>query len=81
MNLNSLLKPVLFVLPIVLPASAMAHPYEGEPLHTPLAFIPHDTDDGRSVYTNIPKSCFSAGRLTCSQLHPLFKGTGTVKKD
>lgn len=81
MNHNPVLKLVVLLLSLALPYSASAHPYEGEPQNTPLAFVPHETDDGRPVYSNIPKRCFSAGRLTCSQLHPLFKGTGTIKKD
>ena len=60
---------------------AMSHPYEGAPNHSPQAFVPHLHEDGRTVYTNIPKKCYSQGRLSCAQLHPIFKGPGTVKKD
>ena len=59
---------------------AIAHPYEGDPHHAPLAFVPHDTDGGRIIYTNIPRTCFNEGRLSCAQLHPLFGGKGTVHK-
>ncbi len=54
--------------------SAASHPYD-----TALEFHEHKTDDGRPIYTNIPKKCFSNGRLTCIQLHPIFKGPGTIK--
>ena len=54
--------------------SAASHPYD-----TALEFREHKTDDGRPIYTNIPKKCFSKGRLTCIQLHPIFKGPGTIK--
>ena len=57
-----------------------AHPYHGEPPEAPLAFIEHRTDDNRPIYTNIPRACFSRGRLTCAPLHPVFRGSGTVKK-
>ena len=60
--------------------SVAAHPYDGPPHNAPLTFIEHKTDDGRSIYTNIPKKCFSKGRLTCIQLHPIFKGPGTIEK-
>ena len=60
--------------------SVASHPYDGPPHNAPLTFIQHKTGDGRLIYTNIPKNCFSKGRLTCLQLHPIFKGQGTVKK-
>ena len=59
---------------------SFAHPYHGEPPEAPLAFIEHRTDDDRPIFTNIPKSCFSQGRLTCTRLHPVFKGSGTVQR-
>jgi hypothetical protein len=46
----------------------------------PLTFIEHKTDDGRAIFTNIPKKCFSKGKLICIQLHPIFKGPGTIEK-
>jgi hypothetical protein len=52
---------------------AASHPYD-----TALEFRQHKTDDGRIIFSNIPKKCFSQGRLTCDQLHPVFKGSGTV---
>jgi hypothetical protein len=59
----------------VFPAfSAASHPYD-----TALKFDEHTTDDGRTIYSNIPKKCFSKGQLTCSKLHPIFKGSGTIK--
>ena len=60
--------------------NAASHPYEGLPHNAPLAFIEHRTDDERPIFTNIPKKCFSEGRLICIQLHPVFKGAGTIKK-
>lgn len=60
--------------------NAVAHPYHGLPEEAPMAFIEHRTDDNRPIYTNIPKACFSQGRLTCIQLHPVFKGPGTIRK-
>lgn len=59
--------------------SAASHPYEGPPYEAPMTFILHTTDDGRPIYTNIPKKCFSKGRLTCIQLHPVFNGPGTIE--
>ena len=59
---------------------AASHPYEGLPHDAPLAFIEHETDDRRPIFTNIPKKCFSKGRLICIQLHPLFNGPGTIKQ-
>ncbi len=58
--------------------SVASHPYDGPPHHAPLTFIEHKTDDGRLIYTNIPKECFSEGRLICIHLHPIFKGPGTI---
>ena len=52
-----------------------SHPYDSA-----LIFHEHLTDDGRAIYSNIPKKCFSKGRLTCTRLHPIFKGSGTIKK-
>jgi len=61
-------------------SSAAAHPYDGPPYDAPRTFILHVTDDGRPIFTNIPKKCFSEGRLTCIQLHPIFKGSSTIEK-
>ncbi len=55
--------------------SAASHPYDSA-----LIFREHKTDDGRPIFSNIPKKCFSKGRLTCTGLHPIFKGSGTIKK-
>ncbi len=32
------------------------------------------TDDGRIIYSNIEKRCFSNGRLTCLNYHPVLGG-------
>jgi hypothetical protein len=60
--------------------SAASHPYDGPPHEAPLTFIEHKTDDGRAIFTNIPKKCFSNGVLSCISLHPIFKGSGTIEK-
>ena len=65
---------------IVVVFGAASHPYEGQPEDAPLAFIEHQTEDKRPIYTNIPKKCFSRGRLICLQLHPLLKGPGTIRQ-
>ena len=75
-----MLKPVLTILLFLIASSAFAHPYEGAPTATPKKFILHQTEDGRPIHTNIPKRCFSQGRLICHQLHPVFQGSGTIKK-
>jgi hypothetical protein len=65
---------ILFLCGMFVTLSAASHPYD-----TALEFHEHQTDDGRPIYSNIPKKCFSKGRLTCIQLHPIFKGPGTIK--
>ncbi|UCH38663.1 MAG: hypothetical protein JSU67_10840 [Gammaproteobacteria bacterium] len=80
MKQNKGLKIILAVIGLIITPSTFSHPYEGPPHEAPMTFILHTTDDGRPIYTNIPKKCFSAGRLSCIQLHPVFKGPGTVKK-
>ena len=70
----------VFLAGLIVAPSVIAHPYEGEPVATPNTFILHQTDDGRPIYTNIPKRCFSNGRLICHQLHPIFRGSGTMPK-
>jgi hypothetical protein len=72
------LKTILILCGLFLTSNAFSHPYDGPPHNAPLTFILHKTDDGRPIFTNIPKKCFSNGRLTCIQLHPIFKGTGTI---
>ena len=47
--------------------SVAAHPYDA-----PLKFRKHMTDDGRVIWSNIPKACFSKGLLTCDNLHPIY---------
>jgi hypothetical protein len=71
---------ILIIIGLFIAFSAAAHPYDGPPYDAPLTFIEHKTEDGRSIYTNIPKMCFSKGRLTCISLHPILKGPGTIKK-
>ncbi|MCP4433253.1 MAG: hypothetical protein GY806_19940 [Gammaproteobacteria bacterium] len=48
---------------------AISHPHD-----SPLTFRQHQTSDGRIIYSNIQKKCFSAGRLTCLKYHPIWKG-------
>jgi hypothetical protein len=55
--------------------NANSHPYDSV-----LIFREHRTDDGRVIWTNIPKKCFSKGMLTCARLHPIYRGSGTIKK-
>jgi len=74
------LKTILILCGLFLTSNAFSHPYDGPPHNAPLTFILHMTDDGRPIYTNIPKKCFSEGRLTCIQLHPIFKGSGTIEE-
>jgi hypothetical protein len=62
MKRHIILVIVLLVIGLFIAFSAAAHPYEGP----------------RPIYTNIPKHCFSQGRLTCTQLHPVFNGPGTI---
>jgi len=71
---------ILILLGLFVAFSAASHPYDGPPHDAPLTFIEHKTDDGRTIFTNIPKKCFSKGVLTCVQLHPVFKGSGTIEK-
>lgn len=47
-----------------------AHPYDD-----PLRFEAHTHEDGRVIFTNIPKRCFRDGVLICHQLHPLLNNT------
>ncbi len=74
------LNTILILCGLFLTSNAFSHPYDGPPHDAPLTFILHNTDDGRPIFTNIPKNCFSKGRLTCIQLHPIFEGTGTIDK-
>jgi len=54
---------------LFLVSSAWAHPYDD-----PFAFRKHLTNDGRVIYSNIEKRCFSNGLLTCQEYHPIWKG-------
>ncbi len=40
-----------------------------------LDFRQHKTNDGRIIFSNIPKRCFGDGLLTCQHLHPVIGGT------
>ena len=71
---------ILILLGLFIAFSAASHPYDGPPHDAPLTFIEHKTDDGRAIFTNIPKKCFSKGVLTCISLHPIFEGPGTIEK-
>lgn len=59
---------------------AISHPHENAYQATPKKFIIHKTNDERQIYTNIPKRCFTDGRLICHRLRPVFPGPGTVDK-
>jgi len=56
---------VVFGLPLIA-FGVMAHP------DSPLEFRKHMTKDGRIIYSNIYKKCFSEGLLTCHHLHPVI---------
>ena len=71
---------ILILIGLFIAFSAAAHPYDGPPHAAPLTFIEHKTDDGRPIFANIPKKCFSKGQLSCISLHPIFKGSGTIEK-
>ena len=61
---------------MLLAAEAVAHPYD-----SPLEFRQHRTEDGRSIYSNIPKKCFRDGRLICHGLHPVFPTPASTRPD
>ncbi len=67
MKLDALIKLALFLFGIHLSTGVYAHPED-----SPLTFIAHKTEDGRIIYTNIPKRCFSNGVLTCTRYHPIY---------
>lgn len=73
MKASSGLEAILIICGLSLSFDAASHPYDSA-----LEFRQHKTDDGRVIFSNIPKKCFSKGRLTCDYLHPVFKGSGTV---
>ncbi len=54
---------------LFLAPGAFSHPYD-----EPLTFRKHLTNDGRVIYSNIQKKCFSDGKLTCLKYHPIWKG-------
>jgi hypothetical protein len=64
----------LLAVALLLAADSHAHPYD-----SPLEFRQHRTEDGRQIYSNIPKKCFANGVLTCYRLHPLFAGGSAAK--
>jgi hypothetical protein len=49
---------------------AFSHPFD-----SPLTFREHRTDDGRIILSNIEKRCFSKGKLTCLEYHPVWQGS------
>jgi hypothetical protein len=65
----------LTILLLVISGSIFAHPHDA-----PLTFRKHMTDDGRVIWSNIPKSCFSKGLLTCEGLHPIYGNPVVTKK-
>ena len=52
---------------------ASPHPWD-----SPLEFRPHIHENGRVIYTNIPKKCFRNGVLICTGLNPIFRGSVRV---
>jgi uncharacterized membrane protein YciS (DUF1049 family) len=76
MKQHKALKIILILCGLFIASSASAHPYD-----EPLTFRKHLTDDGRVIYSNIPKSCFSKGLLTCEILHPIFEMSVSMKSE
>jgi len=67
MKQHKALKIILILCGLFIVSSASANPYD-----EPLTFRKYLTDDGRVIYSNIPKSCFSKGLLTCENLNPIY---------
>ncbi|MCP4429516.1 MAG: hypothetical protein GY806_00910 [Gammaproteobacteria bacterium] len=67
---------ILILIGLFLAFSAAAHPY-----NSPLTFRKHMTDDGRIIWSNIPKACFSKGLLICERLHPIYGNSDSSKMD
>jgi hypothetical protein len=76
MKQHNTLKIILILCGLFIAFSASAHPYD-----KPLTFRKHLTDDGRVIYSNIPKSCFSKGLLTCQNLHPVYEKSVSMKSE
>jgi hypothetical protein len=76
MKPHKALKIILILCGPFIASSASAHPYD-----EPLTFRKHLTDDGRVIYSNIPKSCFSKGLLTCENLHPIYGMPVSMKSE
>lgn len=74
------LNSFIFLCGLFLAPSAISHPFDA-----PLSFRKHTTNDGRIIYSNIQKKCFSDGLLLCTHLHPVFGGQkseqSTIKTD
>jgi len=66
-KIKNRLRIALVVFTGVIATALYAHPYD-----SPLEFRKHKTDDGRDIYSNIPKKCFHGGVLSCYRLHPIF---------
>jgi hypothetical protein len=66
---------ILILLGLFIAFSAAAHPYE-----EPLTFMPHRSEDGRIIYTNIPKRCFSNGLQTCIKCQPIYGSKDEVQR-
>jgi hypothetical protein len=62
-------KSITVLVGLMLSPGLCAHPE-----NSPLTFIKHKTEDGRDIYTNIPKRCFSNGLLICARYHPVYNG-------
>ena len=75
MKQHKRLKIILILCGLFFTSNAVSHPYD-----EPLTFILHTTNDGRPIYTNIPKKCFSNSVLTCIELHPIFGTPVKYKK-
>ena len=45
-----------------------------------ISFTSFQTEDGRVIYSNIPRRCIRDGLLICSQYHPLHAGDAEAAK-
>lgn len=74
MKQHAVLNLVLILTGLTTSLNTLSHPFD-----SPLIFRKHLTNDGRIIYSNIEKRCFSNGVLTCQRHHPIWQGAfGTV---
>lgn len=74
MKQHAVLNLVLILAGLTTSSNSLSHPFD-----SPLTFRQHLTNDGRVIFSNIEKRCFSNGVLTCQEYHPIWEGRfGTV---